>query len=326
MRNKQNIRFQWLLLGTAILLTSAKFAAFIITHSDAILTDAAESIVNVLAASLGLYSLMLAAKPKDIDHPYGHGKVEFISASVEGGMIIMAGLVIVIKSIYSLFVPHEIHSLDLGIYLIVSSGILNFLVGFIVERKGIKNNSLVLISGGKHLQSDAYSTAGLVVGLMLLYVTSWRWLDSAVAMLFGGIIIVTGYKILRKSISGIMDETDTELIDTIIQTIGKNRSPNLIDVHNMRAIKYGEMLHIDCHITVPYYFTVEQAHKEIEAIDQWINQHFENRVEFFIHTDPCEVNSCAICTIQHCPVRKQPFQKNIPWTLETILKNQKHQL
>jgi cation diffusion facilitator family transporter len=326
LKSKENIRIQWIILSTGVLLMTGKFIAFLITHSDAILTDAAESIVNVLAASLGLYSLLLAAKPKDKDHPYGHGKVEFISSSVEGGMIIMAGLAIVIKSGYSLFEPHEIHSLDTGIILIVASGTLNFLVGVIVERKGKKNNSLILISGGKHLQSDAYSTAGLIVGLAVLYFTSWRWIDSIVAMLFGGIIIISGYKILRKSISGIMDETDTELIDTIIQTIGKNRSPNLIDVHNMRAIKYGSMLHVDCHITVPYYLTVEEAHHEIDRIDKWINEHFDNQVEFFIHTDPCEEASCKICNKSECSVRKHPFEKDIPWNLETVIRNQKHGL
>lgn len=326
MKSKENIRIQWLILGTGVLLMTGKFTAFLITHSDAILTDAAESVVNVLAALLGLYSLLLAAKPKDKDHPYGHGKIEFISSSVEGGMIIMAGLAILIKSIYSLFVPHEIHSLDTGIILIVASGLLNFLVGWLVERKGKTNNSLVLISGGKHLQSDAYSTAGLMVGLAILYFTSWRWLDSAVAMLFGGIIMITGYRILRKSISAIMDETDMDLIDTIIQTIGKNRSPNLIDVHNMRAIKYGSMLHVDCHITVPYYLTVEEAHHEIDTIDKWINEHFENRVEFFIHTDACVEASCRICNKTECLVRKNPFEREIPWNLETVIRNQKHGL
>lgn len=326
MKTKENIKIQWLILVVGILLMIGRFIAFLITQSDAILTDATESIVNVLAASLGLYSLLLAAKPKDKDHPYGHGKVEFISSTVEGGMIIMAGLIIVIKSGYSFIMPHEIYKLDVGIILIVISGLLNYGVGWWVERKGKKNNSLVLISSGKHLQADAYSTAGLIVGLVVLFFTSWKWIDSAVAMLFGIIIIITGYSILRKSISGIMDETDTELIDTIIQTIGKNRSPNLIDVHNMRAIKYGSMLHVDCHITVPYYLTVEEAHHEIDSIDKWINEHFENRVEFFIHTDACVEASCRICNKSECPVRKKPFEKEIPWNLETVIRNQKHGL
>lgn len=326
MKTKENIKIQWLILVVGILLMIGKFIAYLITQSDAILTDATESIVNLLAASLGLYSLLLAAKPKDKDHPYGHGKVEFISSSVEGGMIIMAGLIIVIKSGYSFIVPHEIYKLDVGIILIVISGLLNYGVGWWVERKGKNNNSLVLISSGKHLQADAYSTAGLIVGLVVLYFTSWRWIDSAVAMLFGIIIIITGYSILRKSISGIMDEADTELIDNIIQTIGKNRNHNIIDVHNMRAIKYGSMLHVDCHITVPYYFTVEEAHREIESIDKWINAHFENRVELFIHTDPCVEESCKICLKSDCKVRRLAFEKEIPWNLETVIKNQKHGL
>lgn len=326
MVNKENILLQRIVLGVGLALMTAKFIAFIITQSNAILTDAVENIVNIIAAIIGLYSMMLVAKPKDECHPYGHGKAEYVSASVEGGLIVAAGLGIIIKSVYSYFVPYELKQLDTGIILITGAGIINFATGFIIERKGKKNNSLILIAGGKHLQSDAYSTAGILCGLAVVYFTGWIWLDSVIAIIFGLVIIYTGYKILKQSISGIMDAADKALLNNIMQTIEKERSHNVIDIHNMRIIKYGSMLHIDCHITLPYYFTVEQAHEEIEAIDQIINQKNHNQVEFFIHADACEDASCPVCPKTDCKVRKNPYQTQSGWTLENVLKNKKHRI
>lgn len=324
MLKKENIQLQRIVLSVGILLLTAKFVAFILTNSNAIFTDAVESIVNVVAAIIGLYSMMLALKPKDDDHPYGHGKVEYISASLEGGLIVSAGIGIIIKSIYSFFIPHEIKQLDFGIILIVFTGIINYIIGFLIEHKGKKNNSLILVSGGKHLQTDAYSTAGILIGLGIVYLTDWVWLDALIAIVFGFIIIYTGFKILKQSVSGIMDAADKTLLNDIMQTIEKERSQNVIDIHNMRLIKYGATWHIDCHITVPYYFTVEQAHKEIDAIDQLINNKLNNQVEFFIHTDACIDTSCTICPKTDCTVRKTPYEGTTSWTLEAVLRNRKH--
>jgi cation diffusion facilitator family transporter len=326
MSSSQNIRLQRWVVLTGIVLLGGKFAAFLLTGSNAILTDALESIVNVVAGSFALYSLVLAAKPQDEDHPYGHGKIEFISASVEGAMIVIAGALIAGKSIYDFFHPHPLQKLDLGIVLIVISGIVNFIVGFSIARRGKKTHSMTMVAGGKHLQSDAWSTVGIVAGLVLIRFTGWTWIDNATALIFGGIIMYSGYRIVRKSISGIMDEADMELLGQIIEVLNENRHPNWIDIHNMRVIRYGPSLHIDCHVTVPYYLDVRQAHSEIEMIDQLINSRFENRVEFFIHTDGCVETSCSICSVANCPVRKFPKEATIHWTPENVLKNQKHRL
>lgn len=322
--SKDNIRLQRWVVIIGVVLLGAKFSAFAVTGSNAILTDALESVVNVVAGIFALYSLVLASRPRDLNHPYGHGKIEFISASVEGALITLAGVAIMVKSVHGFFYPPGLRRLDLGILLVVVSGAVNFIVGLIMERRGKRSHSLTLIAGGKHLKSDAYSTAGLLVGLAVIYFTHWEWMDNAVAILFGGIIVFTGYRILRRSVSGIMDEADMALLQQIIGILNDNRRVRWIDVHNMRVIRYGSTLHIDCHLTVPYYLHVREAHTEVEAIGQLISRHFENQVEFFIHTDGCETSSCSICSVPDCPVRQQVQQRRLEWTADNVLQNQKH--
>ncbi len=324
---KENIRLQKIVVTIAVLLLMVKFAAYIITHSNAVLTDALESIVNVVAGSFGLYSLILASKPKDESHPYGHGKIEFISASIEGSMILIAGLIIIGKSTFNLFFPQTIQNIESGILLVSIAGTINFFMGWVMERRGKKSNSLTMIAGGKHLQSDGWSTAGLLVGLTLLYFLQYPWIDSAVAILFGGYICFEGYKIVRQSIAGIMDEADTELLKGVIDTLQKNREPNWIDIHNMRVIKYGANLHFDCHFTVPYYFTVKEGHDELEKIEDIIHKHHETSDEWFVHIDACvPPQMCRICKKSDCNVRQAEYDHEVIWNLENVIRNRKHGL
>lgn len=324
---KENIRLQKIVLTIAVLLLMVKFAAYIITHSNAVLTDALESIVNVVAGAFGLYSLILASKPKDESHPYGHGKIEFISASVEGSMILIAGLIIIGKSTFNLFFPQTIQNIESGILLVSIAGIVNFIMGFVLEKRGKKSNSLVLVAGGKHLQSDGWSTAGLLVGLTLLYFLQYPWIDSAVAILFGIYICYEGYKIVRQSVAGIMDEADTVLLKGIIETLQVNREDNWIDIHNMRVIKYGANLHFDCHFTVPYYFTVKEGHDELEKIERIIHKHHETSDEWFVHIDACVPPlMCRICKKKDCSERKSAFEHEVVWNLDNVIRNRRHGL
>ena len=145
-----------------------KFIAYFITSSNAILTDAAESIVNVLASAFAFYSIYLSAQPKDVNHPYGHGKVEFFSMFVEGILILMAGLLIILKSTYNLFFPVEVQLLFDGSVIIVATGFINFFIGRLLIKESKESNSLVLYADGKHLLTDAYSSAALVIGLLVI--------------------------------------------------------------------------------------------------------------------------------------------------------------
>lgn len=320
----ENIRLQLFVVLVGVLLLVTKFTAFVLTNSNAILTDALESIINVVAGAFSLYSLFLSARPRDENHPYGHGKIEFVAATLEGSLILVAGGAIIFKSIANLINPVPLQQLDVGIILTATAGLVNYGVGYITERRGLQNNSLVLAAGGKHLKSDAYSTAGILIGLLLIYLTGMVWLDSVVAIIFGLIIGYTGYRILRSSIAGIMDEADYELLQRIVRVLNENRRENWIDIHNLRVIKYGSTLHIDCHLTVPWYLNVQEAHDEVEAVAEVVREQIDPSIELFIHTDPCIMPSCAICAKENCEVRRQPFQERVEWDFEKVIADRKH--
>ncbi len=320
----QNFRVQRFIALLSVVLLVVKVTAWYFTNSVAILTDALESIVNVVAGLVGLYSLYLSAKPKDLDHPYGHGKVEFISAAIEGTLITIAGILIIHEAVNNLRFPHQIQKLDVGIWLIAATAVVNFVAGKICEQTGKRNNSLALMASGKHLQSDTYTTAGIVLGLIVLQWTGVLWIDSAVAILFALIILYTGYKIVRSSIAGIMDEIDMDLLKKMVTLLNEHRSSNWIDLHNLRIIKYGARLHLDCHLTVPWYFNVHEAHQEIDELSSLVRKHFGDSVELFVHSDGCLDFSCAICDKQDCRVRKHPFQQKIEWTMQNMVQDNKH--
>ncbi len=323
---KRNLKIQTTIAIISIALFLVKITAWYITNSVAILTDALESIVNVIAGLIGVYSLYVSAKPKDIDHPYGHGKVEFISAAIEGTLISVAGLIIIVEAVNNLRHPHTIQKLDFGIYLVAATAIINYVAGTVCVNAGKKSNSLALIASGKHLRADTYTTVGIIAGLVLLLFTNIVWIDSAVAILFASIILITGYKILRSSVAGIMDEADIDLLKNMVETLNANRNVNWIDLHNLRLIKYGPTLHLDCHLTVPWYFNVNEAHHEIDTLSGLVRKKYGESVELFVHSDGCKDFSCAICDKFDCRVRQHPFEKKITWTMENISTNHKHTL
>lgn len=323
---QQNITVQKWVAVVSVLLLAIKFIAYYSTHSVSILTDALESIVNVAAGFIGLYSLYIAGKPRDNDHPYGHGKAEFLSAGIEGTMIGAAGAIIIYKAIQHLINPVELHKIDYGILLIAVTAIANFTVGFYCLKTGKKNNSAALIASGKHLQTDTWSTIGIITGLLLLYLTGRQWIDSVVALIFGLYIIYTGYSIVRTSIAGIMDEADVKLLSRMIEVLNSNRRENWVDLHNLRVIKYGSVLHLDCHMTVPWYLNIHEAHREIDVLAALIRQEFGESLELFVHSDGCLPFSCQICNKVNCTERKNNFEQKIEWTLENISQNKKHAL
>ncbi|RYD57974.1 MAG: cation transporter [Sphingobacteriales bacterium] len=318
------IRLQRYIAFLSLILFAGKLWAWYLTHSVTILTDALESTVNVIAGFIGLYSVILAAKPRDVNHPYGHGKIEFVSAAIEGSLIFIAGLMIMYQAAFALIFPKPIHKLDVGIYITGATGIINFLVGIYAIRQGNKHKSLVVASAGRHLRADAYSTFAIVIGLGLLIVFKKQWLDSVVALAFAGVILVTGYKVVRKSLAGIMDEADETLVAEMIAVLQNNRKDQWIDMHNLRVIQYGEVLHVDTHMTLPWYYQVAEAEKEIHDLEDLIRKHFGSKIELFIHIDACAPYSCKLCALKDCPVRRQDFQQQLQWNMDNVWANQKH--
>jgi cation diffusion facilitator family transporter len=321
-----NLKLQlWIAVASTLLLI-AKFIAYFLTSSIAVLTDALESIVNVAAAFIGLYSLYISAKPRDADHPYGHGKAEFISAAVEGTLVLSAGTIIIYKAVKSFIDPHTIGQLDIGIYIIAATAIINWILGEVTHRQGLKNNSLALLASGKHLKTDSYSTFGIIGGLLLIAATGYLWIDALVAIIFGLLIIHTGYQIIRQSLAGIMDEADTVLLGKMVTVLNQARRDCWVDLHNLRVIKYGNTLHVDCHLTVPWYLNVNQAHNEIDSLGSLIRQDFGESLELFVHSDGCRYFQCPICDKRECPVRQHDFKKEVTWTVDNILQNKRHGL
>ena len=319
-----NITFQKWIAAVGIVLFVGKIVAWKLTNSDSVFSDAMESIVNVISAFMGLYALYLAAKPRDENHPYGHGKVEFVTSAIEGSLICIAGIMIIYEGCNSLITGKVISKVDWGIWIVAATAIANYVLGYISIQKGKRQNSVVLISSGKHLQSDTFTTLGVVISLILVYFTKIVSIDSVVALIFGVYIITVGYKIVRHSLSGIMDEADPKMLGNLATFLNSNRKPEWIDIHNMKIQQFGSRLHIDAHITLPWYFELRTAHEEMEQVIKLIAGNTDRSVEFNFHMDDCKPISCAICQIKNCPVRQYQFVKKVEWIGNNIAQPDKH--
>lgn len=309
----------------SLLLTGVKFIAYFLTHSVAILSDALESIINVVAGAFACYSIYLASKPKDENHPYGHGKVEFFSIGFEGAMIFIAGCLILFKAIQFFITPQPLHEMGQGLILIAITTLANLVLGMFLVRSGKQLRSITISGNGQHIMTDVYSSAGLVAALLIIRYTGWVWMDPAISLVMGVLILRKGYQLLRRSISGLMDETDMQMVEQVINILSKNRRENWIDVHNMRVQQYGNNYHIDCHVTLPYYMELVDAHDELKAIEHLVNQEITSgETELFIHADPCIPSCCHYCQLSECPVRQHAFTGKIDWKKENVLPNRKH--
>ena len=319
-------RLGLLSLVVSVGLLLLKFYAYYLTRSQAVLTDALESIINVFTSGFALYSLYLAGLPKDENHPYGHGKVEYLSIGFEGALIVIAGLYIFYSASLGLLHPHPVGRLDWGAALLGLTAAVNFGVGLLLVREGRKLNSVALVGDGQHLYIDAVSSLVSVAALGLVSLTGVLRFDAGAALLLGGFILVNGYRILRRAVSGLMDESDTATVSEVIAELQAQRRPPWIDVHNLRVQRYGANLHIDCHMQMPYYFSLEQIHTELKDIEYLIRTRFAVEVEMFVHADPCTFVACSLCLMPDCPVRQHPFKLKVEWNLRNAVRNERHQL
>lgn len=322
---RKELRIILLSLGVSLVLTVAKFAAYFLTHSVAILSDALESIINVVAGAFACYSIYLAGKPKDENHPYGHGKVEFFSIGFEGAMIFIAGVLILYKAIQYFIAQPQLEQIDNGLWMIGGTAAANMAMGLYLIRSGKTLGSITLSGNGQHLLTDAYSSLALIAALLVLKFTGFMWIDPLVSVVVAGLILRKGYQLMRQSISGLMDETDMKVVDKVAEILNRNRRPAWIDVHNMRVQQYGNNYHIDCHVTLPWYLELSQAHEELKRMEDCVKREMDaHEVEFFIHADPCVPESCRHCGIEECPVRKHPSEGRIEWNRANVLPNRKH--
>ncbi len=319
---KQRLVLLSFVLSVAIM--AAKFYVYFLSGSTTLLTDALESIINVVAASFAYYSIYLASLPKDLNHPYGHGKVEFFASGLEGVLILLASAYIFLHASQHLYASPALTSLDLGMAVSFVSAAINGLLGYYLVQKGRSSHSPALIADGKHLRLDAYNGILVVVALAITYLTNWFWVDSVASFLFAAFMCWQGIHLIRESVAALMDETNPALFEKVTNWVVSNKKAEWIDLHNLRVQQYGGDLHIDCHLTLPRYWDLSRTHEEIHAFEEMLGKLQETHVEIFVHADPCLDECCNHCTIADCAIRKAAFSKTIEWNKMNLALNQKH--
>jgi cation diffusion facilitator family transporter len=319
---KQRLVLLSFVLSVAIM--AAKFYVYFLSGSTTLLTDALESIINVVAASFAYYSIYLASLPKDLNHPYGHGKIEFFASGLEGVLILLASAYIFLHASQHLYASPALSSLDLGMAVSFVSAAINGLLGYYLVQKGRSSHSPALIADGKHLRLDAYNGILVVVALAITYFTNWFWVDSIASFLFAAFMCWQGIHLIRESVAALMDETNPALFEKVTNWVVSNKKAEWIDLHNLRVQQYGGDLHIDCHLTLPRYWDLSRTHEEIHEFEEMLGKLQETHVEIFVHADPCLDECCNHCTIADCAIRKAEFSKKIEWNKMNLALNQKH--
>lgn len=313
---RKNVAIISLVIG--LLLLCMKFYAYHITNSKAIFSDALESIVNVVAGFITIIVLFISAMPADDDHPYGHGKIESMAATFEGGAILFAGILIIIEGIQTLFHGAEVKELDFGLILIAVAGFINGLLGYILTLKGRKHHSEALRSSGAHLMTDAFTSVGVLVGLFLVKFTGYSFIDPLVAMIFGGMLVFAGGKILYASGNTLLDAHDEETIGMLNSLFEKNYREGIIHIHFTRVIRGGTFHHVDCHMVVPEFWTINTAHDFSNEFEKIIMDQYPVTGELNIHLDPCRKVYCENCELKNCPIRVKDFKVRHPFKIEEL--------
>jgi len=307
-------------LGAAMLIFAAKFVGYQLTGSTAILSDALESIVNIAAALFTLASLAFASRPADESHPYGHGKIEFLSSGFEGGLIAFAASLIVYEAAQALWRGHQVMAIDVGLLIVLGAGIANALLGYFLLRTGRRLHSPAIVADGQHVLSDFWTSAGVIVGLALVRVTGWQPLDPLVAIAVGVNLAIVGLRLLRRAVGGLLDESDPGLLATLASVIQAVRTPAVIAVHRLRAIRSGGVVHVDAHVVVPRFWSVSQAHDFADGFELEIVRRVDHETECLFHLDPCRSAYCHSCRVDPCPVRAHAFAADRGWSLETLIR------
>ena len=306
-------------LLVACALLAVKYVAYEMTGSAAILSDALESIANVVAALFAVGVLIFAGRPADRNHPYGHGKMEFFSAVFEGGLIAFAAVLIVWKSVQDLLAGPQLRALEIGMVLTAAAGLANAALGWFLLRTGRRLHSITLVADGKHVLSDFWTTVGVIVGLGLVRLTGRPWLDPLAALVVAVNLGVTGARLVRSAAGALLDEEDTGLLTQLLEAFERSIRPGIIRVHRLRARRAGRFTHVDGHLIMPEYWTVEQAHEATDAFAARVIDMLPIDGEIIFHEDPCRRALCSICDVEGCPVRVEPFVTRPPLTLDEVV-------
>lgn len=310
-------RAGWISLVVAVAVLAGKLAVYYLTGSVAVYADALESLVNVAAAILLVTSLRIAAQPADRGHRYGHGKVEYFSAGIEGGLIVVAASLIAFEAVADLVRGASVNpSFDGLLLLAVVSG-LNAWLSYYLIGVGRRTNSPALVADGMHVRTDVVTSAAVIFGLLAVRVTGWEVLDPLIALAAAANILREGWGLLQNATSGLMNAAPEQRVEPLIAALEAERPPSWIDVHDLRAFESGATLHLDLHLTVPRYISIEEAHDEHENVVARL-RHDGDTVDALVHFDPCEPRHCSRCEMPECSLREAPSRGRQALTLDRV--------
>lgn len=260
-------RYAWLSIAAAVATIGLKLAAWLFTGSVGLLSDALESLVNLAGGIIALTMLEIASRPADKDHAFGHSKAEYFSSGIEGTLILFAAMAITYAAVQRLMHPRPLVQIGLGLAISVIASLINFFVAMVILRAGKKNNSITLRANAHHLLTDVWTSAGVIMGVILVAMTGWQWLDPVVAILVAGNIVRIGVSILRDSVFGLMDVSlppqELQKIDQVLE----RQKPNGVQFHALLTRQSGAERFISMHVLVPGHWTVQQGHALLEKIE-----------------------------------------------------------
>ncbi len=300
-----------------ILMLIMKMGGYLITNSAAVLSDAMESVVHVMATGMALYSILLSSKPADKTHPYGYGKIEYFSAGIEGSLIIVAAIAICYEAIGDIVSGNVLRSITVGVWIVAAAGAINLLLGFYLIRTGKTTNSITLVADGMHVLTDSYTSIGVLIGLLLVQFTGITLLDPVFAIAVALNILITGYKLIRESFRGLMNFADQDTLQHIVDTVQRKRTHDMIEMHRLRAWSAGSRKHIDFHMTLPYYLPLQSAHDIHDILEFAIIDEFQGEADVLVHLDPCNFSCCVFCPKPDCPVRQHEQEKDIVFSVRS---------
>ncbi|HTO53922.1 MAG TPA: cation diffusion facilitator family transporter [Myxococcota bacterium] len=294
-------------LVASVLILFAKLAAYLYTGSMALLADAAESSVNVIAASVMTFSVAVSRRPPDADHPYGHGKAEPLSAAVEGALIAGAALFIAVEAARRLVAVQPLGNLDLGMAISAAAGVANLALGLYLLAVARREKSEAVRADGVHVLSDTFTTAASIGALVAVRVTGLVWIDPVVALVVAVNLAWAGARVVRGSLTGLLDEADFKQLERLAKVLEAARRPEWCDIHQLRSRGAGRIRHVDLHLVVPRYFSMDEAHRVEDGLESVLARSIEENEDLVVHIDPCRPLHCAGCTMPDCPVRSTPL-------------------
>lgn len=273
-----------------ILMLAMKWYAYFLTGSTAILSDAAESVIHIIGVGFAVFSLWYSFKPADEEHTYGHHKINYFSAGFEGALIILAAIYIIYISINRLIVGIEITNLDKGTYFTFAASVINLVLGGYIVWKGKKTNSIILIANGKHVLTDAWTSFGVVAGLLLTWITGWLPFDPIVAIVVALNILWSGGKLVRQSVGGLMDEVDKNTTDSIRTILDKEVASKNLEYHQLKLRESGNVVWIEFHLLFPKGTLLDDAHSVATELEGIIKKNLDRHANIITHLEPVELH------------------------------------